>query len=682
MKTRDVAASRLLVTGVVQGVGFRPFVQRLATRHGLDGWVRNESGGVAIHVEGPAKCLTTFVCDLRSLAPPLTRIDSLNAASVPATGVGGFEIRVSVADHTQRLPISPDVALCSDCERELFDPNDRRYRYPFITCTNCGPRFTVIDAMPYDRALTSMRAFTPCADCLAEYHDPGSRRYHCESNSCPTCGPALWLETPDGPRSIEPAAAIAESARLLLEGLVLAIRGLGGFHLSVDAGNDQAVRRLRRRKHRDAKPLAVMVGTVADAERLGHVGVEERRLLSSGERPIVLLRRRRDAPLAAAVAPGLETIGVVVANTPLHRLLLAAVGCPLVMTSGNLSDEPIATANEDAKTRLAGIADAWLLHDRDIVSRYDDSVVRPTRHGPIMIRRARGYAPLPLTLPIPTTRALLAVGPHLKNTFTLASGPHAYVSQHIGDLEALATLDSFQDTLDAYRRLFHVDPEIVVADRHPEYLSTRVARDMNLPTMFSVQHHHAHLAAVAAEHGVVEPVIGVIYDGTGYGDDGHVWGGEVLIGNLISYRRAAQLRYVGLPGGDLASRQLWRIIAGWCHEDPTAAATLAAVLDHIPPAQRDLALQQLRIGLNTPKASSMGRLFDAAAAILGVRDLARYEGQAAMELESAAGRHRGEPLPYDIRPGDGGCLVLDPLPLLVALAERRALGVEVETLAA
>lgn len=675
-------ASRLTVTGLVQGIGFRPFVQRLATRHSLGGWVRNESGGVGIHVEGGALDVSRFMKALRSHAPPLARIERVEAAAAHPLGVHDFEIAVSVPDPEQRLPVSPDVAMCEACERELMDPRDRRHRYPFITCTDCGPRFTVIEAMPYDRERTSMRVFPQCPACLAEYHDPASRRFHCESNSCAACGPSLWLEWADGSRRSDAAGAIAEAARLLTAGAVLAVRGLGGFHLSVDAGDGDAVQRLRERKHRDAKPLAVMVASLEDAERLGWVGVKERELLVCRERPIVLLRRHRDAPLAPPVAPGLDTIGVMLAYTPLHRLLLDAVGRPLVMTSGNVTDEPIAIANDDARKRLSGIADAWLVHDRDIVSRYDDSVVRTAGDRSIILRRARGYAPLPLTLPVPAPRPLVAVGPHLKNTFTLAAGRTAFVSQHLGDLETLETLEHFEATMAQYRRMFHVDPEVAVHDRHPDYLSTSIAQQMGLPDVIAVQHHHAHLAAVAAEHGVTDPVIGVIYDGTGYGDDGCVWGGEILVGDLRSYHRAGHLRYVRLPGGDLATRQLWRILAGWCHEEPAAAAGLAVGMNDLSDADRAGIAKQLASGVNAPRASSMGRLFDAAATLVGLRGVARYEGQAAMELEAAAGRLPGEVLPYHLHAdGDDG-LEFDPVPLLVALAERRAAGVDRDALAA
>ncbi|HEU5262063.1 MAG TPA: carbamoyltransferase HypF, partial [Gemmatimonadales bacterium] len=455
-----------------------------------------------------------------------------------------------------------------------------------------------------------------------------------------------------------------------------------GFHLAVDATNETAIERLRARKHREAKPLAVMVRTLPEARALGVVSAAEADLLTSAERPIVLLRRRADAPLARAIAPGLDTVGVMLAYTPLHHLLLDEVRRPLVMTSGNKSEEPIATDNADARQRLAGIADSFLLHDREIVARYDDSVVRVAVDTTIFLRRARGYAPLPIDLPFESPRPLVAVGPHLKNTFTLVHGARAYVSQHIGDLENLETLEHFGETLTLYQRLFRIEPEVAVRDLHPGYLSTRVAGDLGLERIIGVQHHHAHVAAVLAEHGVTEAAVGVAYDGTGYGDDGHVWGAEVLVADLEAYRRAGHLRYAPLPGGDLAARMPWRVVLGYLSLEPAAAGAFARAFTKVDPAERSIAGQQIAHGLNAPLASSMGRLFDAAAAVLGVRRVADYEAQAAMELEALAGARPARPLPFPVA-GDGVAgWILDPVPLLAALGERLAAGVHVEDLAA
>jgi len=670
----------LSVTGVVQGVGFRPFVHRLAARHGLSGWVRNGADGVRINVEGTAEDLAAFARALRTESPPLARIEAIERRACAPEGLTEFVIRESEDDSDQRQPVSPDVAVCPACLNELFHPANRRYLYPFITCTDCGPRYTVIEAMPYDRERTSMRAFAQCAACQGEYDTVGDRRYHSETNSCPDCGPRVWLEKGDGTVDADPDP-IAATARLLMSGAVVAVRGLGGFHCVADATNGAAVERLRAGKHRDAKPFAVMVRTTTEARALAHVSEAEEQALESRERPIVLLRRLDQTTLAAAVAPGLNTVGVMLAYTPLHHLLIEQVGQPLVMTSGNASEEPIATGNAEARRRLARIADAWLLHDREIVARYDDSVVRMAGSAPVFVRRARGYAPLPVDLPLACPVPLVAVGPHLKNTFTLVHGRRAFVSQHIGDLETLETLEHFRATLDAYKRLFRIEPEVVARDLHPGYLSSRLAEELGL-RVIAVQHHHAHIAAVLAEHGVTGRAVGVACDGTGYGDDGHVWGAEVFIADLTTARRVAHLRYAPLPGGDLAARLPWRVALGYLSLEPGAADAFAAAFEGVADRERTLAAQQVARSFNAPLASSLGRLFDAAAAILGVRRVAQYEGQAAMELEALAADCEAEPLPFPLTDDGDGQWQLDPVPLLVALGERRRAGAPVAVLAA
>lgn len=672
-------ACRVTVTGLVQGVGFRPFIHRLAIRHQLGGWVRNGSGDVQIEIEGVPPEVEAFVREVAVEAPPLARIERVEVNAHPPRGLTAFSVLDSVDEPGQRQPVSPDVATCAACERELFDPADRRHRYPFITCTDCGPRFTVIEAMPYDRERTSMAAFRQCAACLAEYHTPGDRRYHSESNSCPACGPRLAFRA--GSLQIEGnEAALAAAVELLGEGRILALRGLGGFHLAVDATAPEAVRRLRERKHRDAKPFAVMVRELADVRELAIVSPAEADLLVSAERPVVLLARRPEAPLAGQVAPGLAWIGIMLPATPLHHLLLAGIGRPLVMTSGNLSEEPIATGNDEARERLAAIADGFLLHDREIVARYDDSVVRVVQEAPVLIRRARGYAPMPLRLPVAAPVPLLAVGPHLKNTFTLVHGDWAYVSQHIGDLENLETLAHFQEGLGRCQRLFRIEPRVVARDRHPGYLSTRVAREFGLPEI-AVQHHHAHVAAVLAEHGECGPAIGVAFDGTGLGDDETIWGAEFLVAGLWDYVRLGTFRPAPLPGGDLAARTPWRAALGYQSLAPDLAPLLAIAFEGIPESQRTLAEQQIARRVNAPLASSMGRLFDAAAALLGVRREASYEGQAAMELESLAGRRPAAEYPARIAER-GRLLVADPTSTLAALGWRRQRGAAVADLAA
>ena len=668
------------VTGVVQGVGFRPFVHRLAVKYGLAGWVRNDADAVRMEVQGSGPAIDGFVQALRSDAPPQARIDAIAVTPTTMGDVAGFQIVRSENRPDRRQPVAPDIALCADCERELLDPHDRRYRYPFITCTNCGPRFTVIDAMPYDRERTSMRTFGQCTACRAEYEDAPDRRFHSESNSCPDCGPGVWFEGSGADVTGGSNAAIMEAVGWLQAGRIVAIRGLGGFHLAVAARHERAVARLRERKGRESRPLAVMVLNVEDAARLGVVGETEARLLRSSERPIVLLKKHVDYDLAPSVAPGLDTIGVMTAYTPLHHLLLDGVNAPLVMTSGNASEQPIATANADARGRLATIADGFLMHDRDIVARYDDSVIRVVGDRPLVMRRARGYAPLPVQLPVPTPRPLVAVGPHLKNTFTIAHDRAAYVSQHIGDLANLETLTHFCDSLSMLSRLFRMQPEIAVRDLHSGYLSTQVADGLGLQTI-AVQHHHAHVAAVAAEHGWTDRVVGVAFDGTGYGGDGAVWGAEILVADLCDYERVARLRYAPLPGGDLAARRPWRVALGYQSLDDGVAPAFARAYDGVDPIEFRLATQQVERKLNAPFASSMGRLFDAAAAVLGTRLVSHYEGQAAMELEALAGDRSGCVLPFPILEEDG-VLILDPLPLLAALGERHAAGSDVRDLAA
>ncbi len=679
----DSPALRLHVRGVVQGVGFRPFVHRLASRHALAGWVRNRENGVEIVVAGAPESLDAFVRDLRAEAPPLADIAEIEAAPGDVYGATSFTIVSSAESTHDRQAVAPDVTTCDACVRELNDPADRRYRYPFITCTDCGPRYTVIERMPYDRERTSMRAFTQCDACGREYATPGDRRHHSETNSCSVCGPTLSLRDATGGTTLG-NACLEDAARLLRQGAIIALRGLGGFHLAVDATNDGAVRRLRRAKHRDAKPFALMVRTLADARAVADMSDAEMRLLASRERPIVVVSRRAESAVAASVAPGMATVGLMLPYTPLHHLLLETVGVPLVMTSGNLSDEPICASIDEAVDRLRGIADAFLVHDREIVSRVDDSVMRMAGDTPIFLRRARGFAPLPVPLPIavPPHQAILAVGAHLKNTVTLATDRSAYVSPHVGDLDSLETLVHFRATVARLADLFHIEPTTVARDLHPGYLSTAEAERRRASKRVVVQHHHAHIAAVCAEHGVTQPVVGVACDGTGFGDDGTVWGAEVLVADLTRYERVAHLRPVPLPGSELAIRNPWRSALGYLALEPMLGPVFARAFDGVEARELEVARRQVERRVNTPVASSMGRLFDAAAAILGVRREARFEGQAAMELEALAGSRAGELLPFPIIPGPEKRLVLDPMPLLGALGERRAAGVPLEALAA
>ena len=680
---RAAPALRLSVRGVVQGVGFRPFVHRLASRHALAGWVRNRDSGVEIVIAGSPESMDAFVRDLRAEAPPLAAIAELEATPCDAYGAASFTIVPSADTAQERQPVAPDVTTCDACVREMQNPVNRRFGYPFITCTDCGPRYTVIERMPYDRERTSMRAFRQCGSCLREYETAGDRRHHSETNSCPTCGPRLVLRHSQG-RIEEGVTCLTSAARLLREGAIVALRGLGGFHLAVDATSDAAVKRLRDAKHRDAKPFAVMVRSLDDARALASMSEAEARLLASRERPIVVVPRRAGSALAAAVAPGMATVGLMLPYTPLHHLLLEIVGAPLVMTSGNLSDEPICASEDEALSRLQGIADAFLIHDRDIVARVDDSVMRVAAGAPIFLRRARGFAPLPIPLPVvvPPGQGILAVGAHLKNTVTLAADRSAYVSPHVGDLDSLETLLHFRATIERLADLFRIEPTVVARDLHPAYLSTTEAERRQGVRRVVVQHHHAHIAAVCAEHGVTESVVGVAYDGTGFGDDGTVWGAEILVADLTGYERVAHLRTAPLPGGDLAVRTPWRSAAGYLSLEPTLEPLFHRAFDPVERRELEIAQRQAERGVNAPFASSMGRLFDAAAAILGVRHQARFEGQAAMELEALAGSHTGELLPFPITCGPEERLILDPVPLLAALGERRASGTPIEALAA
>jgi hydrogenase maturation protein HypF len=644
----ELSGTRIHITGIVQGVGFRPFVYGLAKRYELCGWVRNTSAGVDIEVDGSPDALVSFRQALQDEAPPLARIDRFESSERPVNGFQSFEIvhSQSISDVSQ--PVSPDVSICDDCLGELFEPDDRRYRYPFINCTNCGPRFTIIQDIPYDRPQTTMAPFPMCPDCRQEYENPLDRRFHAQPVACPLCGPHVWLEGDErlltGSRLPKGEAAIEKSRQLLREGEILAIRGLGGFHLACDAANPAAVAELRRRKLRVDKPFALMLHDLTAVDRHCFVNSAEGEILQSRERPIVILQRRPESPIADAVAPGQRTLGMMLPYTPLHHLLLQpGPNFPdaLVMTSGNLAEEPIATDIDEARQRLAPLADAFLMHDRDIYIRCDDSVVRVFDKGVYPLRRSRGYAPFPVRLPW-EARPLLAVGAELKNTFCLASGDYAFLGQHIGDLENLETLRSFESGVAHFERLFRVRPELLAYDLHPDYLATRYAlaraERENLPAT-GVQHHHAHVAACLAEHGNPgdRPVIGVSFDGSGYGPDGAIWGGEFLVADYAGYQRAAHLAYVPLPGGDKAVREPWRMALAHLYQAGIEwSADLPSLANNGQADEQALNIlrQQIEKQINAPPTSSMGRLFDAVSALAGLRQVVNYEGQAAIELEA------------------------------------------------
>ncbi len=660
------------ITGIVQGVGFRPFVYGLAIRHNLMGWVCNTSAGVDIEVQGSEDKLGAFASALRNEKPPLARIDSLDVTEVHSADIHKtFVIRESASIAGAFQPISADVAICADCERELFDPRDRRYLYPFINCTNCGPRFTIIKNVPYDRPATTMAGFTLCPNCRSEYENPLDRRFHAQPVACPECGPHVWLEQSGDTQQIKDLDAILTVRRMLRGGRIVAIKGLGGFHLACDAANVTAVENLRQRKGRQGKPFALMMADMATIETLCIIRETERNLLAGHEKPVVLLERRSPTPLAEQVAPGVDTLGVMLPYTPLHHLLLnqtdprlATEPVPpvLVMTSGNFSEEPIATDNDDALERLSTLADAFLLHNRDIHIRCDDSVVRVDHrrqtmdggsssvHRPrstVYLRRSRGYAPYPVHLSF-ESKPTLAVGGELKNTFCLTRDKYAFLSHHIGDMENAETYASFEQGIEHLSRLFRITPEIIACDMHPGYFTTLYAqqpvlslsKDSTLKVKrFSIQHHHAHIAACMADNEMDNrKVIGLAFDGTGYGTDGSIWGGEILVADYAGFERAAHLEYLPLPGGDTAIRKPWRIAVGYAHALGLDISDLPFMRALDPQAVNVVRLQVDK-RLNTVSTSSMGRLFDAVAALAGVRTEVTYEAQAAIELEALAGNH-------------------------------------------
>jgi hydrogenase maturation protein HypF len=632
------------VSGVVQGVGFRPHVYRLATERHLAGQIRNTPAGVDIEIQGESEVVEDFIARLSSDAPPLSRITDLHLRDLPSNGDARFVIVESARGAKVQTLISPDIAVCDDCRRELLDPHDRRYRYPFINCTNCGPRFTIVRDIPYDRAYTSMAHFTMCPDCQAEYDNPLDRRFHAQPNACWRCGPQLELWDASG-NQIGSDDPIAEAAVRLQAGEVVAVKGLGGFHLAVEATNSRAVELLRERKGRVDKPFAVMVPNLAAAEQLCEVDANARALLQQMQRPIVLLPRKPES-LPEAVAPRNRDLGIFLPYTPLHHLLFAAGEFrALVMTSGNRSEEPIAIDNQEAVRRLRGIADSFLVHDRDILLRCDDSVVRSAGGAPRQVRRSRGYVPMPVFLN-EALPPVLAVGGELKNTICLTKGRHAFLSQHIGDLENLESYNFFEEAVEHLQRILEIEPRVIAYDLHPNYFSTRWALARDGVEKIGVQHHHAHVASCMAESGLdgKEKVIGFALDGTGYGTDGHIWGGEVLLADYAGFERAAHLAYVPMPGGEAAIREPWRMGLSYLTHCGLKLEDVP-FLARVQAKKAELVLRMLEKNLNCPLTSSCGRLFDAVAALLGVRETVNYEAQAAIELEMLA-RDSAEERPY------------------------------------
>lgn len=673
-RNRGTSPTRMhvAVRGAVQGVGFRPFVYRLATELGLAGWVNNSPQGVFIEVEGPDATVRHFLTRLEVDKPPRASIRSVEPKVLKAAGYIGFEIRRSTQQGAKSALVLPDMATCPDCLREILDPANRRFRYPFTNCTNCGPRFSIIDALPYDRPNTTMRGFDMCPRCLEEYENPRDRRFHAQPNACPDCGPHVEFWDSKGiVRATHDEALLAATAAIQ-KGHVVAVKGLGGFHLIVDACDQTAVRRLRRRKRREEKPLALMFPSVEHIRAECDVADPEERLLLSPESPIVLLRRHQagGSIIAEAVAPKNPFLGAMLPYTPLHHLLMAELGFPVVATSGNLSDEPICTDETEAVERLKGIADCFLVHNRAITRHVDDSVVRVLLGRELVLRRARGYAPMPVPLPT-DARPTLAVGAHLKNAVAIAVGHEAFISQHIGDLETVQASAAFNRVVQDLQHLYDIKPEVVACDAHPDYLSSQAAQEMDARVV-TVQHHYAHVLSCMADNGLAAPALGVAWDGTGYGLDGTIWGGEFLTVDAASFTRAAHFRNFPLPGGDAAIKEPRRSAFGLLYEafgEDIVHWTDLAAIRSITPSDRETLCSMLRSGVNVQRTSSVGRLFDAVASLSGVRHEDKYEGQAAIELEFALdGASAGERYEFAFcKPDAGGPIVVDWAPVLDAV---------------
>ncbi|MBD3182911.1 carbamoyltransferase HypF [Candidatus Poribacteria bacterium] len=647
MKTR----ARFLIKGIVQGVGFRPFIYNLARSHKLNGWVLNSTDGVYIEAEGEKEVLGDFTQQIQRKAPPLASIDSVDVEYLPLENYRDFVIKPSSGDKDKYIKISPDVCTCKDCLSELFDPKDRRYRYPFLNCTNCGPRFTIIQDIPYDRPKTTMRDFKMCPDCQAEYEDPVNRRFHAQPNACPVCGPSVKLFDLKGPvKCDEP---IMKAVKLLKEGNVIAVKGLGGFHLACDPENDEAVKLMRERKHRTHKPFAIMAKDLDTVKSYCLVTEEEKELLQSYRRPIVLLEKLPQCNISSLVAPNNNYLGVMLPYTPLHYLLLDDQLSALVMTSGNISEEPLAVDNQEALDRLSGLADYFLLHNRDIYMRCDDSVAKVERNQAVMIRRSRGYAPYPVDLDF-SMKQILACGPELKNTFCLTKDNHAFISHHIGDLQNEEAFSYYRNAVQHYKNMFRIHPEAIAYDLHPDYLSTKYALSHEDIKLIGIQHHHAHIASCMAENGIKEKVIGVSCDGTGYGSDGKIWGCEFMTADFADFQRHAHLKYIHLPGGDKAAKEPYRMALSYLYQafgqDFDKIDT--PLLHRLEDKKIDLIKQIIQKDINSPMTSSCGRLFDAVSSLIGIRDAITYEAQAAIELEMIASPDVSQSYIYNIENAD------------------------------
>ena len=672
-----IKRARYLFTGVVQGVGFRPFIYRLAVRHGLTGFVQNRPDGVLVEVEGTPPAIGSFFSSISQELPPLANVIGVASSKIPVTGDAEFQIIVSDNEGQGDVHIAPDSAVCANCLKELFDPADRRFRYPFINCTNCGPRLTIINDIPYDRIHTSMACFPLCPKCHAEYKNPANRRFHAEPNACPVCGPKLELRDAEG-KIIACDDPLGKAIELIAAGQVLAIKGLGGFHLCVDATNDEAVKKLRSRKYREEKPLAIMVRDIEQARLIAEVNDEEKALLSSVQRPIVLLKKKKNALLSNLVAPSVPNLGIMLPYAPLHYLLLENKFLALIMTSANQVDEPICISNREAQSILKGIADYFLVHNRDILVRCDDSIAFVTGGRPQLIRRSRGYVPRPVLLN-EAYPEVLALGPQLKTTQCILKDSFAFLSPHIGDMETPQARDFFHESLALMKRITQSDPQIIACDYHPAYYSTQVAQELNAARIIHVQQHHAHIVSCMAENQIDGDIIGLAMDGTGYGLDGNAWGGEFLIANATQFKRFGHLQYFVLPGGEKAIHEPWRIGVSLLKQAYGRSWPEIASRLHFAPDQTDFALLDkiMETKLNSPLSSGMGRLFDGVAAIMGLRRRVSFEGQAAMELEAKA-QLSGVVLPFKILRNSDESYILDMSAAIRAIVENISSGKSVE----
>jgi len=654
-------AKRVNVRGIVQGVGFRPFVYQLANLHGLSGDVANNSTGVIIHIEGDVEGISTFILDLETKCPPLAKITQISQTAIPPQGFKQFIIRKSKAGISKSTLISPDMSICDDCLAELFDPKDRRYRYPFINCTNCGPRYTIIDDIPYDRPNTSMKHFTMCPACQAEYDSPADRRFHAQPNACSVCGPHVTLYTVSGSH-VSTKEPIASTIRILKKGMIVAIKGLGGFHLAADAENDDAIARLRRRKHHEEKPFAIMSYDMDHIRRYAYVEPEEEALLRSPQRPIVILKKREPNSLSKEISPRNRYFGAMLPYTPLHYLILAHDFTALVMTSGNISEEPIAIDNEDAFERLSSIADYFLVHNRDIYLRSDDSIMKRISGTSRFLRRSRGYVPRPVFLKQKVPK-ILACGAELKNTICLTREDNAFLSQHIGDLENFATYEFFKLTINHMKQILDIDPVLISYDLHPDYLSTRYAEEQQDIEKIQVQHHHAHIVSCMAENKLDMPVIGLSFDGTGYGTDGNIWGGEILIADASQFTRTAHLSYIPMPGSSAAIKEPWRMAVSYLYDTYGEGFwdLELPLFKEIDEKKLEFVINMIAKRINSPYTSSLGRFFDGIAAIVGIRNNVFFEGQAAMELEMLAEDKIKGTYDYEWVSGDCRQVLIQPI---------------------